>query len=229
MEIPERFKLKLLKKKLVRYNNKWMTIAVTDEVQLVEIGTNGNINNFIKMNINDNVDDIQFSVVNTSHGYLLCVVRVADNLVVYKRFDDCFKLTFKEKKVEEFRIRSNKNVNNSSDDRWILFYKTTSGEGMKTNFCELCKIPADGFRNPDIEKYLHKERQRLRCSLDKAIAENRSRLASLLQRQKFISKLSRFCDDIDEVSPLVRFGSIFKRVCNQKLIVGLPLLNISKK
>lgn len=153
-------------------------------------------------------------------------MKASNNLIVIKRHNDSFTTIFYEKRIERFCLRSSKKVN-GFEDRWILYYTTENGKVKKTNFCELCASSMEQSRSL-VQKNLHKERNALRYLLDNAQKERRKKLYSLIQRHKFLSKTARASSDPDEASPLVRFGSIFLRTCNERVVVGIPILNISQ-
>lgn len=232
--IPKRYEENILKKKLVRFGNKWIVLAITKKFQLIEF-EGSKINNFLNLFPDNeqnpiNYHNVQFRVVHTI-GYLLCIVKTHNNnLLVIKRYNECFSLIYSEKRVKQFLLRSSKNVNEDEEERWIVYFNKENGQVKKTNFCELCKISATSIEseNSQVQNYLHKKRNKLRQMLDGAQKQRKLKLYSLLQRYKLMSKMAYTCKDLDEASPLIRFGSVFKKTSNETLVIGLPILNISQ-
>lgn len=70
LEVPKKFEGKVLKKKLIWFQNKWLILVITKELDLLEFeGSFLNLNLKLKLNLNaQNLENIQFRAVNTSQG-----------------------------------------------------------------------------------------------------------------------------------------------------------------
>jgi hypothetical protein len=143
-------------------------------------------------------------------------------LLVVKLDTGGFTAIFREKRIKNFVLRSC-NEEDPGEERWTLYYTNDRNQVKKTNFCELCKVPASNIAADHflIQKNLHTIRTALRSVLDNSGKNRRLKLLSLLQ-----NKCSRIAHSQQFDDFLARFGSTFTRTCNDKLVIGIPLINV---
>lgn len=213
--IPKGYKEKLIIHKIIWFQNKWITFALTKDNCILEFDESKNLQNFYKLSAPPLSNDSHFKIVSTIREELLLILKVCDQLIVIKRTSPSLELIFHERRIGKFRLRSNKNV--IEDNRWLLYFTTVSGKVKKTNLCELCKPSGImDYDSPIIQKYLHEERIMRRFRLDVVQKKRLIKLCRLVEAHKFIPKIARISTDFD-VSPLVRFGSMLKLTNNVRI------------
>lgn len=232
LTIPKKFEQSCLKKKLTWLENKWIWFIVTENYFLIEC-YNQVINNCVSLKLFDDnhtlikkgkSHKVELSVVHTSLG-AICIVTIDKQLFMLKRFECHFELIRRDENVVNFRLFGK--VNNSVEEENLAILITyKSGKFKKINYSDFCEQEeVDIAKKKEIQKYLHTEKRSLLISIKKVQNERMSKYHKLLENRKFVSKFARFNSDPDEIQPLCRFGSIFKRTCNEKLVIGIPVLN----
>lgn len=231
LAIPKKFEHSCLKKKLVWLEDKWIWFIITEDFFLIECFNQ--IINFVslksydddnKLIKNGKSNNAELSVVHTTSD-VICIVTINNALFVFKRFACHFDLILKDNNVVDFRLQGKINSSDIERENSTILITYKSGETKKIYLGEYCKREADFARNQEIQKHLHKERIRLVNSIRKVQKERMIKYHKLLENQKFVSKFARSCSDPEELQPLCRFGSIFTRTCNEKLVIGIPVFN----
>lgn len=214
--IPKSYKNNIIANKLTWFQNKWITFALTTDNCILEFEKPfGNleigIQNLYKLNKIQkpiSTNELQFKILHTLQGEILLLLKVFNHLLVIKRVPSSLELIFYEKNIDKFRLSLRSNDLNDV----ILYYTSINGAIKKTSLCQLCKIStSSSIDSTLIQNYLHKERQVRRSRLDMAQKNRLLKLCRLVEKHKFLPKISRISCDFD-VTPLVRFGSMFMLV-----------------
>lgn len=235
LAIPKKFEQSCLKKKLVRLEDKWIWFIITEDFFVVEC-SNQIVKNFVSLKCYDDsmliehekYNSAELSVIHTT-SKAICIVTINNELFVLKRFASHFELILKDDNVVDFQLYGKINSSDTEKENSTILITYARGNTKKIYLGEHSKRDADFARNQEIQKHLHKKRTRLLSSFRKVQMERMSKYHELLENQKYVSKFARFnCDPEEQIvilQPLSRFGSIFTRVCNEKLVIGIPVLN----
>lgn len=232
--IPCRFKEKYLKNKLIWQDNKLFQFIITVNFQLIECD-NKLIINYVSLKsfdtentlIAENIRICELDVVRTSSGAIFCLVQINSTVFIIKKSGNQFKLHYYDRNINDYRLCAGRD---NAEENLVLFITFMNGKILKSRFNEVfCAESVIHDKNNEIEKYLYKKRNKLYRSIEEIQKQRLLKYNNLIQKQKFVATYSRIkCEDTEEIQPLVRFGNIFERICNDKLITGIPLLNLSQ-
>lgn len=98
------------------------------------------------------------------------------------------------------------------------FYKQQSDSSFQQKY-------SDEFKK--IEKSLNRKKKHLWKYIENIKRQQKLKIYCTIGNQKFLPRLMRTFNEVFDVAPLVKFGSIFIRVCNEKIAIGVPVLNQS--
>lgn len=228
LAIPKKFEQSCLKKRLVWLDNKWIWFVVTEDFSLAECNSCV-VKNFISLDNHSLIkkvknNHVELMIVHTISS-TLCIVTINNSLFILKRFECHFELILKDNNVVECRLHGKMNNKELESENSTMLITYKNGDDKKISLSEFCVRETDAAKNKEIQRHLHIKRTHALTSIKKVQMERMSKYHKLLESKKFISKFARSNCDPEEIQPLCRFGSIFTRTCNEKLIIGIPVYN----
>ncbi|KAG5684970.1 hypothetical protein PVAND_014175 [Polypedilum vanderplanki] len=233
-QLPAKYieKCVIIKKIFNQNQNDLMTFCFTINFEVIEV-KNKQIINYINLKpfFNENSvvyateDRSQMKIYYRNNESILLLLKVDQVLIILHRsieinmihlFNNVFK--FKLLNGQNYRDEDNSyatiTFNNGEEER------ISSVNDLKSQEKNECTILVN------VENQLEVQKQKIVKTLESVKNQQRFKVRSMIGERMLLPHLMRL-NDVTDLSPLVRFGTIFTRTCNQKLCVGIPIFNSS--
>jgi hypothetical protein len=205
---------------------------VTHKLEFIEIDKNKEIVNYIKLQNSDETfndvdipDKIRLKSYERLDSTLILLFQLNDKVFVIKRKKSGIKLIKVCREVDSFKIKGQIKKNEN-----VVVLKMKDGSSEQTAFNDDEFDRETRENNIDLIKSIDFNiKYRKTCmikTLKNITSKQQLKIYLMIGKQKFLPRFMRLHDPND-VSPLVRFGSIFSRVCNDKLVISMPVFNAS--
>jgi hypothetical protein len=244
IDIPEKYREKCVKAKMVIYRSKKLVFMLTDNLngyELIEF-EDKSINNYVNLSdyqmIASGCFDADLDVFERSDNVLICLIKIEKFLFVFVRRRSS-QLSFVKfyNNLQSFAVKA-QNVNKNSDacvkivhnfieETSFYDYEINSVLSSEKNDSEKYKTLNDTLRSKKdcMLRNLSRERKMQKVKLYNLVATQKfvpPEMRTLNVSQQFNLKLKFnnlkeliFFKEPCDISPLARFGSMFSRVCNQ--------------
>ncbi|CAO1331720.1 unnamed protein product [Diamesa tonsa] len=238
-DIPERFKDKVVHCKTLVLQNVKTTVILTNKWELLEVKDKQIVNYLnLKCFLNEKVSEIEdnetvnlfkFHSVENLERLIFYLITFGTKLFVVLRKE--FKLNFI--KLYE-NVKSFDYEDPESNGQCIVRIKFNDGNSVTSNF--LNPMYDDAINDvlsefPGIKKtidYLQSKENEILNKIN-SVRNQKDQFIVNLANQNIFLPANMTTEIVDEKAPLVKYGDIWTKVCNDKLVIGIPILNCTYK
>lgn len=231
LSYPEKFRESLLlSKKVVFVDGKVSVILLTSLCELVEcrgreVINSINLTGHVIIDEGTRPDEIEFDVIFLDSQKVQFVLRIQSVLLGIERKPSELKLLKVHAKVRGFKVVLDPTthdvavrVTSFNNTKWLTRFKDDEVESFLDNVSSFTSV----FRGAS------KKKAAVQCHLNK-VTEDIVNLSSTLFGDRKMLPKAMLEDDPHEKSPLMRYGSIWSRVVNEKVVIGIPVICLSKR